>query len=874
MYTRPGLHLFASLIPLTLMLGAGAAVAQDSHAHGHADADVDAVASPAAMKTVRWSDPSAWPGGRVPGAGEAVTIARDMNVVLDVTPPALRSLTIQGKLSFSDEQDIDLETEWIYVPGGELEIGTEARPHTRKAKITLTDKVPGEDINTMGDRGIVLMRGTLNLHGDREHTWTKLTRTAEAGSSKIEVLDASDWRVGDEIVLASTDFDPRQAEKRHITGVSGNKLMLDRPLEYMHFGEITFGVDQRGEVGLLTRNIRIQASEDADETWFGGHIMAMAGSEMYVSGIELVRMGQHLELARYPIHWHLIGDGQGQYIRNAAIHDTYSRCVTVHGTNNLLVENNVTYNSVGHCFFMEDGIETGNRFVRNLGIQTKCHPTQPCDPTNLVLDHQTTRGQSSDQVLIPSDNTASTFWVTNPDNSYIGNVAAGSDQIGFWIALPQHPMGEFEGTEISQHTWPRRTKLGEFTGNTAHSNFDGLMFDRGPAPDGKFNVGGASHISLTNPGDGASDPVVSVIDDFTGYKNRNGAIWGRGEYHLFTNLKLADNAIGFTHAAGAPGRAPYTSRVADSLFVGESDNIGNPRRPEEVAYGRSLPAAAADFPIRGYEYYDYLHEVVNTKFVNYVPNDLRDAGALSYLLFTSFGMSTHNSVEGLTFEDAKPVSFPPIQRRWASDYGSRAAYRSAAFHDRDGSVGGIPGAYIVINNGIASAEDTCEIRVSWGAAICQGDMGRFSIAGDFNDFVSGPISDPIMLERNGLRFEYNGETTLGSGAEVRVETGRDSLSLSLREMEQGSFVILEFPDFTSAAQGTAMPSLAALREAKATAHFRDDKSLWVKLVVEDKAADGPVVVQVGALRAQATIDVSREAPASTALREGAETRRQ
>ncbi len=46
-------------------------------------------------------------------------------------------------------------------------------------------------------------------------------------------------------------------------------------------------------------------------------------------------MGQHLTLARYPIHWHVLGDAPGQYIRNAAIHDTYNRCVTVHGTNNL-----------------------------------------------------------------------------------------------------------------------------------------------------------------------------------------------------------------------------------------------------------------------------------------------------------------------------------------------------------------------------------------------------------------------------------------------------------------------------------------------------------------------------------------------------------
>ena len=85
----------------------------------------------------------------------------------------------------------------------------------------------------------------------------------------------------------------------------------------MHFGKITFGVDERGEVGMLTRNILIQASPDADTDLFGGHIMAMAGSKMYVSGVELNRMGQNMHLARYPIHWHLVGDAQGQYIKNS-----------------------------------------------------------------------------------------------------------------------------------------------------------------------------------------------------------------------------------------------------------------------------------------------------------------------------------------------------------------------------------------------------------------------------------------------------------------------------------------------------------------------------------------------------------------------------
>ena len=261
----------------------------------------------------RWSDPATWPDKKVPGKDAVVTIGRDMDVVLDVTPPALHGLTINGKLSFADNKDLELTTEWIMVHG-ELEIGTEAKPHTRKATITLTDNVKDEDFGGLGgndrsDRGIMLMGGTLNLHGDRTNSWTKLSSTANAGATSIQVLNAAGWRVGDEIVLASTDFDPRQAERRNIAAISGNTITLDKKLDYMHFGKITFDVDERGEVGMLSRNIVVQASPDADQTLFGGHIMAMLGSKMYVDGVELNRMGQNMHLARYPIHWHLVGDG-------------------------------------------------------------------------------------------------------------------------------------------------------------------------------------------------------------------------------------------------------------------------------------------------------------------------------------------------------------------------------------------------------------------------------------------------------------------------------------------------------------------------------------------------------------------------------------
>ena len=777
-----------------------------------------------------WSDAATWSGGAVPQAGDVVTIGEGMDVMLDVSPPALNGINLNGTLTFAQGEDLELTTEWI-LSRGKLEIGTEDEPFTGNAVITLTDNIQGENINGMGDRGILMVGGHLNLHGNRTNSWTKLAATAEAGDTRIEVLDASGWRVGDEIVLASTDFNSRQAERRHIRAIRRNRITLDEPLKYMHFGEITYDVDERGEVGMLTRNIKVQASDSNLETYFGGHIMAMAGSRMTVEGIELNRMGQHLTLARYPIHWHINGDVRGQYIKNSAIHDTYNRCVTIHATDNLRVENNVAFNTVGHCFFMEDAVETGNELVRNLGIQTKCHPTLPCEPTNLAPGRPVNNGQSSPDVLLPSDNTASTFWITNPDNTYIDNVAAGSDSTGFWFALPVHGIGAFDGTERGDNTWPRRTNVREFSGNVAHSNFDGFMFDRGPRPDNTFSVVGSNyHFGHADPTDPDSEKLVSHFKDFTAYKNRNGGVWGRGELHLFTNLKVADNAIGYTHAAAAVGQAEYTSRVVDSLFVGETDNIGNPESPAEMAYGRSLPGESPDYPIRGFEYYDLRHDVINTTFINYEDNDLREAGAMSYLMYTSFGISTENTVQGATFINAKPVHFPQVVRKWASDFGRRNAWRGSVIHDLDGSVGGVPDAYIVIDNGIASDEEACQIKPSWGAAVCQGDFGRFSLGVNVG-FGNGPIPDPIMLSRNGRRFEYTGGATIRSGAEVSVETARESLSLSLSEMDAGAYVIFELPGFSAAAGGMEASSLDALRSANGTAYFKDDESLWVKMVV-------------------------------------------
>ncbi len=872
--------------------------------------------SPAAKQT-RWSDPATWPDKKVPAKDAMVTIEKDRHVILDVSPPALRSVTINGTLSFADNKDLELTTEWVMVHG-ELEIGTEARPHTRKATITLTDNVKGEDIGVPAatvaservDRGIMLMGGTLNLHGDRKHTWTKLANTANAGSTSIQVLDASGWRVGDEIVLASTDFDPRQAERRTISAIKGNAITLNAKLDYMHFGKITFDVDERGEVGLLTRNVVLQASADAAEPpFYGGHVMAMGASRMFVEGVEFQRMGQNLTLARYPIHWHLVGDAKGQYIRNASIHDTYNRCVTVHGTNFLRVENNVTYNTVGHCFFLEDGAEHGNQFVHNLAIQIKCHTSKACAPTNLgangenmgsnPLNRATYRAasMSGKDTLLPSDNTVTAYWITNPDNVFIDNVAAGSDENGFWWSLPEHPQGKFEGTEISKATWPRRTRMAEFRGNVAHSNYDGFMLDRNINLEGVFGLAGPSHIAKENPADENSKSVESLLADLTAYKNRNGGVWGRGEMHVFRNLKAADNAIGFTNSTGSIGADTFTSLVVDSRFVGETDNIGNPVTPEEKAYGRSLPKRLIpDFPIRAYEYYDYRHDVVNTTFVNFQDNNQRGSGAISWLLFTGAGVTTENTVKSAKYINAKPVYFPKIDSRFDSDNRGAVAYRSLAIHDLDGSTTGIPDSYVLLHDGendSVATDDTCEIHPTWNASVCKGDIGRiqFSIrrpgptsgvglalkdvalrsAGPARVAAPAPAAapraggaggggaaqQPIVLSRNGKDFKITAnQSTVRAGTEIRVKTERPEVAISLTEMAKDSWVVFELPGFANATSGKQQDSIDALRKATETSYFKGPDAVWVKLVIPT-APKGIGIDQFGPSVTQTSITVRR-----------------
>jgi len=54
---------------------------------------------------------------------------------------------------------------------------------------------------------------------------------------------------------------------------------------------------------------------------------------------------------------------------------------------------------------------------------------------------------------------------------------------------------------------------------------------------------------------------------------------------------------------------------------------------------------------------------VNTTFVNFQDNAQRKSGAISVLFYASFGVSSNNAVDHVKFVNAKPVYFPPMERK-------------------------------------------------------------------------------------------------------------------------------------------------------------------------------------------------------------------
>jgi hypothetical protein len=141
----------------------------------------------------------------------------------------------------------------------------------------------------------------------------------------------------------------------------------------------------------------------------------------------------------------MIGNVRESFQRNCSVHDTWNRGTAVHGVHFLRVLHNFVYNSMGHTFFIEDGVESFNRLEGNLAIKVL--------PSNALLN---------------TDQTPAGFWIVSGANYIINNVAVASRRYGMWFRPERSATGTSVNTLMAQH--PINIPLLEFRGNEVHSN--------------------------------------------------------------------------------------------------------------------------------------------------------------------------------------------------------------------------------------------------------------------------------------------------------------------------------------------------------------------------------------------------------------------
>ncbi len=465
--------------------------------------------------------------------------------------------------------------------------------------------------------------GVVNFNGAVDRLqYTKLASSAQKGDSAILVDKAGGWQIGDTIVIAPTGYGYSEFDRRIIiakvydSGLQKFKLSLNAPLTFAHNGEIhnisvpaTTGpanlpaklvsLDDRAEVAILDRHISISAdTRDLDPNnkhlstapFLGGHMMGMAGSKMYITGVEFSLMGQMGILGRYPFHWHLAGNVAGQYIRFSSIHDSFQRCVVIHGTNNAIVSSNTCFSHFGHGFFLENGTEQGNSIVNNLGMFTQRPPVGREILQSDINDIQIQRFRGP-----------STFWISNPSNRVENNIASGYFGTGFWNSFCSHgPCLTNFGSQAVLNTLA-------FNSNTAHSGPVGINWDGAPAT-----------LSANNPRN-PSDFVVDsshyrplntpTFNNLLIYKNSLTGIYFRGDTVIFENALAADNGWSLFFA--------YNQIVKNSTIIGRSP--GFTKSDEDFLFSHT-PFSLTKF--NGIVLYDGPFELDSVRFIGFSPTKI------------------------------------------------------------------------------------------------------------------------------------------------------------------------------------------------------------------------------------------------------------
>ena len=403
-----------------------------------------------------WTNPDTW-GGSLPMPNTTAIIHHNVDFS---TQTEVYDLVIYpgGALTFSTTSICQLTLGTLQVhTNASLTIGTQSNPIQENVRTEIVFKNRPFDLSidpAQYGNGLIAF-GKVSVHGRAiPDTFIRLSdEPIQGGTSLALASAAANWRVGDEVIIPDTrQTDPRpskgflsQTERIQINSISqGNLSLYTTPTQHTHRGARD-GDDQLDflpHVGNLTRNVQFR-SENKDGV--RGHGMFIMRADIDIRYASFLNMGRTSataldsttfdesgspitigtnQVARYPIHTHhLIGPASpqtngfqftliGNVVDNGFTPRLEKWGITIHGSHDGLIQDNIVVNYTGANIVTEDGSESFNVFDHNLSLM--------CPAFGILNTHD--RG------------TAGTgFWFRGQNNAMRNNVAADHATSGYSI---------------------------------------------------------------------------------------------------------------------------------------------------------------------------------------------------------------------------------------------------------------------------------------------------------------------------------------------------------------------------------------------------------------------------------------------------------
>lgn len=227
------------------------------------------------VKSGRWSDPTVWDTGVVPGAGAMAHIKAPHQIIYDRESDVILHDVMSemgSRLTWDSAKETRLRANTVMLSGITeiVDKGLSATPGKPKHEIVFHPIVGKEPGAGMGLGAV--SKGPTRIHGYSKKGHLRSGNISiPAGATTIHVpgLATSGWQVGDELVILGTEYvlpatsDPQysgptqfyywykdlspavrllneyqfgQDEQRTITAISGDTITLNAPLGYAHTG--------------------------------------------------------------------------------------------------------------------------------------------------------------------------------------------------------------------------------------------------------------------------------------------------------------------------------------------------------------------------------------------------------------------------------------------------------------------------------------------------------------------------------------------------------------------------------------------------------------------------------------------------------------